>query len=142
MVPRGFDVYVKAATGLGTEERLVGHDRGDPPSDWSPDGRFILYNRQTGDAGHDIWAVPLDGDRAPFPVVETKFRATNGQFSPDGKWIAFQSNESGQVEVYPTCRGRDAERGFPAMGATNAGGTMVKSCHLTPTTVSWLYASV
>jgi len=96
-----FDVYVKAATGLGNDDLLVGHDFGDPPSDWSPDGRFILYNRQSGTGNNnDIWGLPLEGDRKPFPVVDTKFAESNGQFSPDGKWIAFQSNESGQVEVY------------------------------------------
>ena len=78
-----------------------------PPSDWSPDGRFILRARQrgqvtvaTGAGADDIWALPLHGDRKAFPVVETAFNASNGQFSPDGKWIAYQSNESGQLEIY------------------------------------------
>ena len=48
----------------------------------------------------DIWALPLDGDRKAFPVVETTFHEENGQFSPDGRWIAYQSNESGQLEIY------------------------------------------
>jgi len=53
-----------------------------------------------GDQWGDLWALPLEGDRTPFPVVQSAFREQNGQFSPDGRWIAFESNESGRVEIY------------------------------------------
>ena len=68
--------------------------------DWSPDGRFLLYRSIDPKTGSDIWALPLDGDRKPFPVVQTNFDERDGQFSPDGKWIAYQSNESGRFEIY------------------------------------------
>jgi hypothetical protein len=48
----------------------------------------------------DIWAMPLEGDRNPFPLVRTRFEERDAQFSPDGKWIAYHSNESGTHEVY------------------------------------------
>jgi eukaryotic-like serine/threonine-protein kinase len=68
-------------------------------NDWSPDGRFILYEASRG--GHrDILALPLEGDRKPVPLVATPFHEQNAQFSPDGQWVAFQSNESGQPEIY------------------------------------------
>ena len=93
------DLYVQSVDRTGSEELLAGDEIG-PPSDWSPDGRFILAARERG-PGDDIWAVPVNGDRKAFPVVETKsFQESNGQFSPDGNWIAFQSNESGRREIY------------------------------------------
>src|SRR4029450_3921103 len=49
---------------------------------------------------NDIWALPLGGDRKPFPVVQTMFDEGDAQFSPDGKWIAYESNESGRFEIY------------------------------------------
>jgi serine/threonine protein kinase len=69
--------------------------------DWSPDGRFLLY-RVTDATGRDLWALPLVGgnDRKPFPVVQTEFDEREGQFSPDGKWIAYASNRSGRFEIY------------------------------------------
>jgi Tol biopolymer transport system component len=98
---QAFDVYLKPVEGSGREEFVVGHAFGDPPSDWSADGRFILYNR--GDEiqwQSDVWAVRVNGDRQPFAVAATEFNESNAQFSPDGKWIAYQSNESGRSEVY------------------------------------------
>jgi Tol biopolymer transport system component len=69
------------------------------PSDVSPDGRVLLYTRaSTGPT--DLWYISLVGDRAPRPFVATEFRERDGQFSPDGKWIAYQSNESGRDEIY------------------------------------------
>jgi Tol biopolymer transport system component len=91
---------VKPSNGAGHEERIVTMDRNTNPSDWSPDGRFILFVKLV-DGGVELWAVPMDGERTPFPVAETKkFQQTNGQFSPDGKWIAYQSDESGRFEIY------------------------------------------
>ena len=93
-----FDLYMKSADGTGSEILLGGAEIG-PPSDWAGDGRFILAQREEGQQ-QDIWAVSVD-DRTAFPVVETKtFVESGGQFSPDDKWIAFQSNESGAFEIY------------------------------------------
>jgi Tol biopolymer transport system component len=74
------------------------------PSSWSADGRFIAYTL-AGAAGTpsstaDVWVLPLFGDRKPFPLAQTEFIETSGVFSPDGRWIAYTSNESGQPNVY------------------------------------------
>ena len=70
------------------------------PLDWSSDGRFLLYSKPSEKTGWDIWALPLTGDQKPLPVVETPSSDEFGQFSPDGRWVAYQSNESGRTEVY------------------------------------------
>jgi hypothetical protein len=77
------------------------------PSGWSADGRFIAYTLAgaifpgSGSAmTADVWVLPLFGDRKPFPVAQTAFLETGGVFSPDGRWIAYTSNESGQPNVY------------------------------------------
>jgi hypothetical protein len=62
--------------------------------------RFVLYRVQTPKGGYDIRAVPVDGERKPFAVVQSEFDERDGQFSPDGKWVAYQSNESGRYEIY------------------------------------------
>src|SRR5262249_35415929 len=70
------------------------------PTDSSPDGRHLLYFTFGLKTQNDVWALPMEGDRKPFPVVQTEFEERNAQFSPDGKWIAYQSNESGRFEIY------------------------------------------
>jgi Tol biopolymer transport system component len=70
-------------------------------SDWSPDGRYILYVSQSPATARDVWALPLEGaDRKPFPVVQTPAEERNGRFSPNGKWVAYGSNETGHEEVF------------------------------------------
>ena len=69
------------------------------PSDVSPDGSVLLYTRATGPS-LDLWYVPLGADRTPHPFVQTAFQERDGQFSPDGKWVAYQSNEAGHYEIY------------------------------------------
>lgn len=74
---------------------------------------------QDDKAGSDLWALPLVGDRKPFAVVQTNFDEMQGQFSPDGRWLAYASNESGQFEIYV--------RPFPEAGGkwqvSTGGGT-------------------
>ena len=67
---------------------------------WSSDGRFILYAQIEEKTGYDVWALPLFGERKPFPVLITLFDERYPQFSPDGRWVAYQSNESGQDDIY------------------------------------------
>ena len=69
------------------------------PSAVSPDGSVLLYTRATGPST-DLWYVPLGADRTPHPFVQTTFHERDGQFSPDGKWVAYQSNEAGHFEIY------------------------------------------
>ena len=70
------------------------------PSDWSADGRFIAYTDRSSATTADIWVLPLFGDRKPFPVAQTAFNETFAVFSPDGRWIAYVTNEAGQGNVY------------------------------------------
>ena len=84
----------------GTAEQLVLRE---PtmiyPSEVSPDGSVLLYTRATGPST-DIWYVALGADRTPHPFVQTAFQERDGQFSPDGKWVAYQSNDAGHFEIY------------------------------------------
>ena len=82
------------------EELLLARSDGTFPNDWSPDGRFVLFTSPTSTGGSDIWALPLEGDRQPFEVVKTEFNEGLAQFSPDGKWIAYESDKTGRLEIY------------------------------------------
>ena len=72
------------------------------PLSWSRDGRFILYMAVPGSptTGSDLWALPMFGDRKPVPFLDTKFSEIAGQFSPDGRWVAYLSTLSGRPDVH------------------------------------------
>jgi hypothetical protein len=70
-------------------------------TDWSPDGRFVVYHKTTdANTGYDLWALPLEGDRQPIPLARGPHNEVQGVVSPDGRWIAYASDESGNYEVY------------------------------------------
>jgi serine/threonine-protein kinase len=71
------------------------------PESWSPDGRALAFTQMDDpERGSDIYVLPLDGDRRPYPLVRTKFSEGSPKFSPDGRWLAYASNKSGRPEVY------------------------------------------
>jgi eukaryotic-like serine/threonine-protein kinase len=94
-------IYRKRSDGSGAEELLLTDAQVTLPSDWSRDGKLLFYSRgPVGDS--EIWALPLEGERKPVLVVP---RAANtataqGSLSPDGRWLAYTSNESGTLEIY------------------------------------------
>jgi eukaryotic-like serine/threonine-protein kinase len=83
-----------------SEELLLSVPDGAFPMDWSADGRFVLFVSSSPKGRADLWALPLTGDRKPFEVVKTEFSEGLGQFSPDGQWIAYESDKTGRLEVY------------------------------------------
>jgi eukaryotic-like serine/threonine-protein kinase len=93
-------LYLKQSSGTGREQVLLASKNLPFPDSWSPDGRFLLYDAENPKTGWDLWVLPLSGERKPQPFVQTEFREEFGRFSPDGRWIAYRSNESGRFEVY------------------------------------------
>jgi Tol biopolymer transport system component/tRNA A-37 threonylcarbamoyl transferase component Bud32 len=93
------NLYVKSASGTGAEELLAESNAEQNAEDWSRDGSSIVYNTLTAGNARDLWTVSPD-NRKPQPFLATKFNEDEAQFSPDGKWIAYRSNESGRSEVY------------------------------------------
>ena len=90
---------VKPSDGTGSARLLYPEDQWQAPTDWSPDGKYILYDR--GDPGiTDIFVLPLAPGQKPFPFVQTPAWERSGVFSPDGRWVAYSSRESGRDEVY------------------------------------------
>ncbi|MEQ1761253.1 MAG: protein kinase, partial [Vicinamibacterales bacterium] len=94
------DLYRKLSSGAGMVERLVASDQGKNAYSWSSDGRFLLYHSQDPQTDTDIWVVPMVGAHTPSVFLKTPFREAYGAFSTDGRWVAYQSNESGRSEIY------------------------------------------
>ncbi|MBV9303914.1 MAG: PD40 domain-containing protein [Acidobacteriaceae bacterium] len=93
-------IFERRASGGGADELLVKSDTLAVPKSWSPDGRFMLYVQVNAATGTDLLAIPLQGDRKPFVLAQTRTTEDQGQFSPDGHWVAYTSNESGLSEIY------------------------------------------
>ena len=122
------DIYRRSSNGATKEEVLFHSDSLKTPLDWSSDGRWLLYAERGKDTGFDLWALPdptgpAGQERKPIPYLVTPFNEVQAKFSPDGKWVAYSSNESGTVEVYV--------RPFPASSGgkwlvSNGGGRQVR----------------
>jgi Tol biopolymer transport system component len=101
-------LYRKDAGGGGREEQLTEGPNPKYPTDWSRDGRYLLYSELGQKTGEDLWALPLEaagaspvpGVRKPILVLQTPYSERGAVFSPDGKWIAYTSDESGLDAVY------------------------------------------
>jgi Tol biopolymer transport system component len=94
----GSSLRQKALNGAATDEPLLTGLQLLPTA-WSADGRFIAYV-QNNARSPDIWILPLSADRTPFAFAQTSFSERHPAFSPDGRWLAYQSTESGQAQVY------------------------------------------
>jgi hypothetical protein len=116
---KDFELYRKAANNTGPEEAVEAAKQ--LPMDASRDGRYLLTitNRNTPKTGNDIWVLPLFGDHKPFPFLATEFSEGAERLAPDGRWLAYQSNESKDFEIYV--------ESFPQKGGrwqvSNGGGT-------------------
>ena len=93
-------IYRKLANGAGAPELLTSGSRLMIPKSWSPDGRFLMYAQLNPATRADLLAIPMDGERKPFVVVQSAANEDQGVFSPDGHWVAYTSNESGLSEIY------------------------------------------
>jgi Tol biopolymer transport system component len=93
-----FDLYVRDATGAGAERQILTTPETKMPTDWSSAG-YLLYRSLSAKDGFDIWALSM-ADGKTFPVVRTAAEERDGQFSPDGNWVAYQSNRTGRYEIW------------------------------------------
>ncbi len=114
-------IYQRAANGAGPEELLL-EVTSIATSDWSPDGRFILYSLLDERTGRDVWTAPLTGSRQPYPLLNTQFDEYRAQLSPDGHWLAYVSDESGSYEVYVQPFTADGKLGGDKQRISTGGG--------------------
>ena len=103
------NLFWKLADGSGEAERLTVSDYSQVPSSLSPDGQVLIFNQLDPTTNYDLWVLPLTGDRKPRPFLQTPRNEWFSDLSPDGHWLAYASDESGQNEIYI--------RPFPTGGA-------------------------
>ncbi len=127
-----FDLYQTLVNGaIGDAQPLLSSNQvkipGEPTS-WSPDGRYLLYTSSTPQTGADLWVVPMVGAHTPSVFLKTPFNELNGVFSPDSRWVAYESNESGRYEIYvrpfhpPGAKDSGAASGAMQWQVSTAGG--------------------
>src|SRR5206468_1323193 len=94
------NLYRRAADGTGIDERLTTSDRPQRPNAISPDGTRVVFEEQTPSAGYDFKILSLQATPRVEPLLQTPFDERNAAISPDGHWMAYESNESGQSQIY------------------------------------------
>jgi Tol biopolymer transport system component len=95
------DIYVKAVRGAGPERPLLAASGlFNNLSQWSPDGRLLVYDEPQPRTGWDLWLLPTEGGHKPTTYLSTSFNERWGTISPDGRWMAYFCDESGKWEVY------------------------------------------
>ena len=99
-----WDIFERRTDSTGSEEVVLQSDANKYPSDWSADGRFIVFSSTSreGTARTEGWVLPRFGDGKPYLFLHGDFNVGEGRFSPDGRWLAYSSDESGRAEVYVT----------------------------------------
>jgi serine/threonine-protein kinase len=102
------NLYTKRADGSGQVERVTTSENPQYPTSWTSVGPTLPYTEFAPDNREDMWILKMDGTSEPEPYLQTPFGESEGVFSPDGRWIAYDSEESGQMEVYV--------RPFPSRG--------------------------
>jgi Tol biopolymer transport system component/aminoglycoside phosphotransferase (APT) family kinase protein len=105
-----YNLYERPINGTGEDRLILASSENKFPMGFSPDGQYLLYRSTAPNTDWDLWVLPLGSERGsgtPIPIARTTFQEMMGEFSPDGRWIAYQSNESGQYEIYV--------RSFPGM---------------------------
>jgi Tol biopolymer transport system component len=112
------EMYRKLASGAGEVEVIAQSNNPIGITDWSKDGKFILYTDADPTTNLNLWVLPLEGERKPYVYFQTPDEDGNGRFSPDGDFIVYRSRESGTNEIYVQT--------FPASGmklpiSTNGG---------------------
>jgi len=119
-------LFEQSISGDQRERLLLESPQHKVPTSVSRDGRFLLYTSETiGSTRGDIWVLPLTGDRTPYPLIRRAFDQEQAQFSPDGRWVAYVSNESGRHEVLvrPFAPANDPENAGESVTVSKSGGT-------------------
>ncbi len=102
-----FNLYWQRSDGAGDAQRLTEGSHNQQPGSWHPSGTYLAFSEESGETNPDLWILPVDGDETsgwkigkPTVFLKTPFVEGEPMFSPDGRWLAYQSNESGRNEVY------------------------------------------
>ena len=105
-----FSLYQKISSGAGSDELVLKTEHNAFPDSWfsGQAGQFLIYEIEKPNTRFDLWVLPLAGERKPYPFLHSEFNETHSQFSPDGRFVAYVSDESGRAEVYV--------QSFPASG--------------------------
>jgi Tol biopolymer transport system component len=119
---RLLDLYVARADGNGRDELLLSTAQTKTASDWSPSGDVLLFRSIDPISKSDLWALPMHGEHKPWVVLKTDADERDAQFSPDGQWIAYESDRSGRSEIFLQ---RFSKPG-PARLISSGGGTQVR----------------
>ena len=118
----GNSIAVKAANGSGDAETLL--PRTAFTAAWSPDGRFIIFMERGVKTRMDLWALPMFGDRKEYQLSNSPFDEQDPQLSPDGRWLAYSSDETGNYEIYVQSFSTDGKLGADKKRVSTAGGRL------------------
>ncbi len=94
------NLYERPLSGAGPETLLLESSESKNASDWSSDGRWVVFDSQSPTTARDVWALPMDRDKKPIALAQAAADEADARFSPDGRWVAYDSNESGRREIY------------------------------------------